>query len=142
MGWFFGFKLHLVLYHRGELIAAKMTSGNVDDRTPVSDLVNNLQGLIFGDKGYIDTKLFHRLYQKGLKLVTGLKKNMKGALMPLEEKIFLKKRSVIESVNGLLKETFQLVHTRHRSIFNAFVHICSTLIAYILRAKKPSIKFS
>jgi hypothetical protein len=62
--------------------------------------------------------------------------------MPLEEKIFLKKRSVIESVNGLLKETFQLVHTRHRSVLNSFVHICSTLIAYILRAKKPSIKFS
>jgi hypothetical protein len=142
MGWFFGLKLHLVMNYKGELIAAKLTPGNVDDRAPVPELVKNLQGLIFGDKGYIDTKLFHRLYEQGIKLVTGLKKNMKGALMPLEEKIFLKKRSVIESVNGLLKETFQLVHTRHRSVWNAFVHISSTLIAYILRSKKPSINFS
>lgn len=142
MGWFFGFKLHLVINHKGQLLAAKLTPGNTDDRAPVTDLVASLTGILFGDKGYISSALFQQLYQQGVKLVTGIKKNMKNILLPLEEKIFLRKRSVIETVNGVLKESFQLVHTRHRSVFNALVHICSTLVAYALRPKKPSIKFS
>lgn len=139
MGWFFGFKLHLIITEKGELVAAGLTPGNVDDRAPVRDLSQKLQGLMFADKGYIGQELFEDLLQKGLKLVTGLKKNMKNKLMILNEKMLLRKRSIIETVNGLLKENFQISHTRHRSSANALVHIVSTLVAYCFKTNKPRI---
>lgn len=140
MGWFFGFKLHLIINENGDLLAATITPGNVDDRAPVRHMAQKLMGLLFGDKGYIDKHLFADLYEKGLKLVTGIKSKMKDKLMPIKEKILLRKRSVIETVNGVLKETMQISHTRHRSIINGFIHIISTLVGYTLRTKKPKIK--
>ena len=141
MGWFFGLKLHLVINERGEMMSACLTPGNVNDRTPVHQIVSRLKGLLFGDKGYISQKLFDALYDKGLKLVTGIKKNMKNKLMTLKEKVLLRKRPVIESVNEVLKHHFQIAHSRHRNPINAFVHIMSTLVAYALKPSKPSIKF-
>lgn len=32
-GWFFGFRLHVVINHPGEIISAHLTSGNIDDST-------------------------------------------------------------------------------------------------------------
>lgn len=141
MGWFFGFKLHLIINEKGDLLNAQLTPGNVDDRKPVRRMVHRLKGLLLADKGYIDKHLFQDLHENGLKLVTGVKKNMKNKLMDLNEKILLRKRSIIETVNGVLKTDFQLVHTRHRSFVNGFIHIFSTLIAYCIKSKKPSIKF-
>ncbi|CAO5682425.1 MAG: IS982 family transposase ISWpi16 [Holosporales bacterium] len=135
MGWFFGFKLHLVINEKGQLLACDLTPGNVDDRKPVRNMVKSLSGLLLGDKGYIDSSLFKDLYENGLKLVTGIKKNMKNILMNVKEKILLRKRSILETVNGALKTDFNLVHTRHRSPTNAFVHIFSTLVAYSLKSK-------
>jgi hypothetical protein len=140
MGWFFGFKLHLVINEKGELLNALLTPGNVDDRKPVREMTTKLVGLLFGDKGYIDNDLFHDLYERGLKFVTGIKKNMKNKLVVLQEKTLLRKRSIIETVNGVLKEDFQISHTRHRSFVNGFIHIFSTLVAYIFKSKKPAIK--
>ena len=140
MGWFFGFKLHLIITENGDLLAATLTPGNVDDRSPVRDMTQKLRGLLFGDKGYIDKHLFADLYERGLKLVTGIKSKMKNKLIPIKEKILLRKRSVIETVNGVIKETMQISHTRHRSTINGFIHIISTLVGYSLRTKKPKIK--
>lgn len=142
MGWFFGLKLHLIINEKGGLLSAQLTPGNVDDRKPVEQMTTKLVGLLFADKGYIDEKLFHALYERGLKLVTGIKKSMKNKLLSMREKILLRKRSIIETVNGVLKENFQISHTRHRSFVNGFIHIFSTLIAYSLKSTKPSINFS
>lgn len=142
MGYFFGFKLHLVINEKGELLNVALTSGNVDDRKPVRAMTKNLVGLLFGDKGYIDQKLFNDLIQRNLKLVTGIKANMKNKIMILKEKILLRKRSIIETVNSVLKKDFQISHTRHRSFLNGFIHIFSTLIAYVFKSKKPTIKFN
>jgi transposase len=142
MGWFFGFKLHLVINEKGDLLKVLLTPGNVDDRKPVKIMTTKLVGLLFGDKGYIDQDLFHDLYESGLKFVTGIKKNMKNKLMSWREKILLRKRSIIETVNGVLKEDFQISHTRHRSITNGFIHIFSTLVAYVFKANKPTIKLN
>ena len=100
---------------------------------------DNNKGLLFGDKGYISKPLFLALYKQGLKLVTGVKKGMKNCLLSLEEKIFLRKRSIVETVFDYLKNKLQLEHSRHRSPVNAFIHIIATLIAYQLNTKKPSI---
>jgi hypothetical protein len=142
MGWFFGFKLHLIINENGEFLHALLTPGNVDDRKPVRQMTDKLTGLLFGDKGYIDHALFRDLFERGLKLFTGIKNNMQNKLLILREKILLRKRSIIETVNGVLKEDFQIRHTRHRSFINGFIHIFSTLVAYSLKSKKPSIKFN
>jgi transposase len=139
MGWFFGFKLHLVIDGKGEIINALLTPGNVDDRKPLEELMSSFQGLIFGDRGYISKDMFTKFYEKGIKLVTGLKKGMKNFLTPLREKILLRKRSIIETVFGYLKNTMMLEHSRHRSPQNFLVHILSTIVAYQLTEKKPSI---
>lgn len=139
MGWFFGFKLHLIINDQGGLVAVKVTPGNTDDRTPVPEMVENLFGKLFGDKGYISQELFESLYQKGIALVTGIKKNMKNKLMPILDKILLRKRSIIETINDQLKNISQIDHTRHRSFFNFMVNIVCGLITYTFRDKKPSI---
>ena len=51
--WFYGFKLHLAINHRGELLNVALTTGNVDDRKPVRELLKGQSGQFFGDKGYI-----------------------------------------------------------------------------------------
>lgn len=139
MGWFFGLKLHLIINDKGELLNAKLTPGNVDDRKPVRSMTSRIIGLLLGDKGYIDKVLFQDLYERRLKLVTGIKATMKNKLMPLSEKILLRKRPIIETVNGIIKCDFQISHTRHRSFINGFIHIFSTLVAYTLKSNKPHI---
>ena len=141
MGFFYGFKLHLVINEKGEFIALKMTKGNVDDRVPVLDLTRDLTGFIYADKGYIKQNLFINLYERGLKMVHGIKKNMPNKLIDLNEKILLRKRNIIETVFDYLKNKMNLEHTRHRSPINAFVHILSTFISYCFKKNKPSINY-
>ena len=140
MGWFFGFKLHIVINDKGELMAFKITKGNVDDRNPVPDLTKGLIGKLVGDKGYISNNLFLELWEDGLQLITKIKKNMKNKLIPLIDKILLRKRAVIESVNDQLKNISQIEHTRHRSVWNFACNMIAGLCAYSLQPKKPSIR--
>lgn len=140
MGWFFGFKLHIVINDKGELMAFKITKGNVDDRKPVPVLVKGLVGKLIGDKGYISNNLFLQLWDDGVQLITKIKKKMKNKLMPLVDKFLLRKRAVIESVNDQLKNISQIEHTRHRSVWNFACNIIAGLCAYSLQPKKPSIR--
>lgn len=138
-GWFFGFKLHLVINDQGELLAWMLKTGNIDDRKPVKKLCEDIQGLLVGDKGYLSSKLFKELYSIGLKLITKIKAKMKNVLLDIFEKFLLKKRSVIECVNQHLKETCQIEHTRHRSKTNFILNLMSGLSAYCLSSLKPSL---
>jgi hypothetical protein len=138
-GWFFGFKLHLITNDRGELLNVCFTAGNVDDRKPVEALAQNLFGKLFGDKGYISKKLFERLFLRGVRLITRLKGNMKNGLMPLMDKLLLRKRAIIETIIDQLKNISQIEHSRHRSVVNYFADIVTGLIAYTYREKLPSL---
>ena len=137
MGWHYGFKLHLIINDRGELLAFKLTPGNTDDRKPVPDLTKDLVGKLFGDRGYISQKLFEELYERGLQLITRYKKKMKQKLVKLIDKILLRKRSLIETVNDQLKNISQIEHSRHRSVWNFLVNLFAGLIAYTYLPKKP-----
>jgi IS5 family transposase len=139
VGWYFGFKLHLIVNDQGELLAFKLTPANTDDRKPVPDLAQDLLGKLFGDRGYISQALFEQLYERGLQLITKSKKNMKNRLVKLIDKILLRKRALIESINDQLKNICQIEHSRHRSMFNFLVNLLAGLIAYTYQEKKPSL---
>jgi hypothetical protein len=142
MGWFYGFKLHLVCNDRGELLSFCLTPGNVDDRNPevLKVMTKKLFGKLFGDKGYISATLFEVLFNEGVHLVTGLKSNMKNRLMPLYDRIMLRKRSVIETINDELKNICDIEHSRHRSVHNFIINLIGALGAYCFFDKKPAIK--
>jgi hypothetical protein len=140
--WFYGFKLHFIINDQGALLAVQLTSGNVDDRTPVPALAEGLWGKLFGDRGYISQPLLERLQGAGVQLITKLKRRMKNKLMPLLDKVLLRKRMLIESVGEQLKHVCQISHTRHRSVNNAFVHILAALVAYTWYERKPTLHFT
>ena len=139
MGWFFGFKLHLVVNDCGELLAFYVTPGNVDDRQPVPHLARRLFGKLFGDKGYISQPLADQLLEQDVQLITGLRKNMKNRLLTLFDKLMLRKRALIETITDQLKNISQVAHTRHRSVNNFLVNLVGGLIAYAHQPKKPSL---
>ena len=138
--WFFGFKLPLVVNDRGEWLNILLTPGNTDDRTPVPKLLQQLFGKVFADKGYVSQKLAKQLLKTtGIQLITQLKRNMKQRLMRLNDRLLLRKRSIIETLIDQLKNISQIEHSRHRSPVNCFVNILGGLIAYSHQPKKPSI---
>lgn len=138
-GWFFGFKLHIVVSGLGELLSFSFSLGNTNDRTPVPELCKKLFGKLFGDKGYLSQKLFEDLFKKGVQLITNIKSNMKNKLIPIFDKLVLRKRFIIETIFDLLKNEFHLEHSRHRSPKNFVVNILGVLAAYCLRPHKPEI---
>jgi len=141
VGWFYGFKLHLVINDRGELLAFCLTPGNLDDRKPVPHLVRRLFGRLFGDKGYISAALAERLFlDQGLRLITKLRKNMRNILMSLADHLLLRKRALIETIIDQLKNVCQIEHSRHRSPINFCVHLLAGLVAYCHQPKKPSLR--
>jgi hypothetical protein len=137
VGWFFGFKLHLVINECGELLGVRLTPGNCDDRRPVPALVKDLRGRLVGDKGYISGALTALLCEQGLRLVTKVKSNMRQKFLPVFDKLLLRKRAIIETVIDQLKNISQVEHSRHRSVMNFVVNVVAGLIAYTFREKKP-----
>ena len=139
LGWCYGFKLHLLINDVGELLACRLTAANVDDRVPVPALVAKVRGRVFGDRGYISQALFATLSSRGVQLITKLRKDMKKKLLPMLDKLLLRKRSLIETVNDQLKNISQIEHSRHRSVTNFLVNLVAGLIAYTHQPKKPSL---
>ncbi|MDR2009002.1 MAG: IS982 family transposase [Bacteroidales bacterium] len=141
MGWFYGFKLHLVCNEKGELLSFYLTKANVDDRNPkhIKLLCKQLFGKLFADKGYIGQALWQMLFEDGIQLFTKLRKNMKGHIMSLRDKIILRKRAIIETINDELKNHCQIEHSRHRGINNFIMNILSALTAYCFFPKKPAL---
>ena len=137
--WFYGFKTHLIFNDQGEFLAFRFTPGNTDDREPVPDMVKDIFGKLFGDKGYISQNLFDLLFAQDVQLVTKIKRNMKNKLMPLFDKLMLRKRAIVETIHDQLNNISQIQHTRHRSVANFLVNVIAALIAYTHKEKKPSL---
>lgn len=138
VGWFFGLKIHIVINNVGELIAFKITRGNISDVTASESLLQMLKGIAFGDKGYISKALFARLLKNGLKLITRTRKNMKPIHYAPFEKQLLNQRGIIETVINHFKHHYHIWHTRHRSIINAMTHLMAAIAAYSIEPLKIS----
>lgn len=142
MGWFYGFKLHLVINHHGEIMSFCLTRGNASDGSVVRKLMSNLSGLGAGDKGYLGKKLADDLAQHGLRFITKVRKNMKKRMHSAFEKFFLGQRGIVETIIDQLKNLYHVEHSRHRSPFNFLVNTIGALIAYAWRPNKPKIKMN
>lgn len=142
MGWFYGFKLHLICNEKGELLNFMFTPGDIDDRKPLEykSFIQEIYGRLVGDKGYIKKELFERLFVDGIQLITKLKSNMKGAIMTVSDRLLLRKRAIIETVNDELKNIAQVEHSRHRSFDNFVVNMLGAIAAYCFFPKKPTIQ--
>jgi transposase len=142
MGWFYGFKRHIIVNSRGELLRLRLTPGNTNDRKPMPEMCDGLFGQLFADKGYIAQWLTKALADKGIQLVTTLKKNMKPVSRTNFEKAILRRRSLIETVFDELKNLCQIEHTRHRSVSNFLVNLMAGIVAYCLSDTKPSLNLA
>ena len=144
MGWFFGFKIHLIINDKGEILSFCFSRANVDDRDTkiMAIMTKEVFGKLFGDRGYIDQKLAEYLWNDGVELIYKRRKNMKSMNLSDTDKILLRKRALIETVNDELKNICSIQHTRHRSLQGFLNNALSALIAYQSFDKKPSIKIS
>ena len=150
MGWFYGFKLHLIVNDQGDLLALQLTPANTDDRKPVPQMATRLWGKLVGDRGYLSKALSEQLFAQGLQLmaadrplpITPIRKNMKNQLVVLEDKLLTRKRFIIETIVAQLKNISQIEHTRHRSTTNFLVNLVAGLIAYTWQPNKPSLSLS
>jgi Transposase DDE domain len=139
MGWFYGFKLHLMVNDEGELLAFRVTTAEVNDQGPVGRMARGLWGQLFGDRGYISRALHQALWSQGLALITLCRRNMKPRLMRLWDRLLLRQRFLIETINDQLKNISQIEHSRHRSLIGFMVNLVGGLIAYTFQPKKPSL---
>ena len=144
MGWFFGFKLHLIINDKGELLSFYLTKGNVDDRNIelMTAMTKEVFGKLFGDKGYISKALAELIFQDGIQLITKVRKNMKQQNLSDVDAILLRKRALVESVNDELKNICKIEHTRHRSVKGFLVNLIAGLTAYCFFPKKPSLNIT
>jgi hypothetical protein len=140
MGYFFGFKLHLIVNQYGELVRVSLSKGNRADNNPelLKALFAGLQGTFYGDKGYI-TSLKNYFEQQNIRIITKVRKNMKEPKMSKEEAFFLAKRGIIESVLDRMKNFCQIEHSRHRSPKNFLMNLWAGIVAYTFLDKKPAI---
>jgi hypothetical protein len=126
-----------VFNHQRQIVALKLTPGNVNDTTPVPDLTQDLIGKLFGDKGYVGKDLAQTLLRRGLALMTRVRRNMKRLPVSFLDKALLQGRNIVETIIGHIKEFSSLRLPKHRSVFNAFTHIIAAIIAYQINPLPP-----
>lgn len=138
LGWFYGFKLHLICNDGGEILNITITPGDVDDceSLKIKSFVEFIYGKLVGDKDYIGNPLFSKLFIDGIQLITKLKNNMKVGVRSMCNRILLRKRAIIETINDELKNIAQIEYSRHRSFPNFVVNLIGRIAAYCLFPQK------
>jgi hypothetical protein len=139
-GWFYGLKAHLLVNNVGQIVQFVITSANFADnnKAVLDKLLAHIQGKCFADKGYL-TKFFEHFLQKGVQIITKIRSNMKNSLVQMSDKLWLRKRAIIESINDILMSVLDIDHTRHRSPWNAIIHAIAGITAYSYYPTKPSV---
>jgi hypothetical protein len=142
MGCFYRFKLHIITNFKGEIVAAKLTTGNIHDTKPVRELATRLIGKLYADKGYISKNLKADLLDNDIELVTNLRKNMKAKALYLWDRAMLSRQFIIEPINEQLKNISQIEYSRHRSSNGFILNLLGGLVAYCLKNNKPTLNLT
>jgi IS5 family transposase len=131
-GWWYGFKLHLQCDEEGRVLGLRVTAGNVDDRRVLDQMTAWMaSGILVGDAGYVSAAKAEELGARGVKLVTGIRKNMKK-LATAFDLACLRARRRVEEVFGFLKCSFGLVRSTHRAPYALPIHLLACVLAYCL----------
>jgi Transposase DDE domain len=139
MGWFYGFQLHLLVNDEGELWAFRVTTAEGNDQGPVGRLARGWWGQLLGARGDISQALHKALWAQGLALITRIRRNLKPRLLRLWDRLILRKRFLIETINDQLKNISQIEPSRHRSLTGFMANLVGGLLAYTFQPKKPSL---
>jgi hypothetical protein len=128
--------------YQGEIVAAEVITGNVHDTQPVEELAQGLTGKLYSDKGYLSKALEANLFDKGVALITTVRKNRKAKAISLWDRVMLWKRFIIETINDQLKNISYIEHSRHRSMSGFMLNLLGGLVAYCLKENKPSLNLT
>jgi hypothetical protein len=139
LGWFFGFKRPRIVKDEGALLAFRLPPGHVDARQPVARLAAGLRGQLCGARGYSSQAFHDVLRSHGLTLLTNIRRHMNNRMRRLGDKLLLRQRALIETINDQLKNMSQIEHTRHRRMPGFMVNLVAALVAYSFRPNKPSL---
>lgn len=141
-GWFYGFKLHLIVNRACEIVSALVTPGNVADVTALFPLFQRhpVQGKLFGDRGYISEAYKQLLGSRQCEMITRARANMTQPVFSPEDEHYMCQRNLIETVNSQLKDDLGIEHSRHRSWRGYIAHVYASLIAYQCVTTKAKIK--
>jgi IS5 family transposase len=115
---FYGFQGHLLISLSGAITAFSLTAANVDEREALWELLQDIRGLLIGDKGYISKPLHEELLSRGIDLETALRENMKDDRDPRFVKRLVSVRRQIETVIGQLSERFHIEKVRARDLWH------------------------
>jgi hypothetical protein len=129
MGWFYGFKLHIICNELMQILNLKITAGNVDDRKGLAMIWNDIFGMIIADAGYIGKDWQAKAFSLNKCLLTGVKANMKK-LMTETEEYMLHLRQRVECVFSVLKLRFGMENTLPRSPLGYLAHYIWSITAY------------
>ena len=136
-GWYWGFKLHLIINHDMEIESIKISDGSTSDIDALEgDFIDGIRGWLVGDKGYIGQKKAQELAAQGIKLITRTRKNMrKVPALPIHNYL-LSKRQAVESTFSYLKYRLSVLSSYARSVEGFFVNVFSAIVTYSLNLKK------
>jgi transposase len=132
MGWYYGFKLHLVVDKDGLILAWRITTATVDDRKVLALVWHELTSMIVADAGYLGSNWQEAAADLHLILLTGIKKIMRKLMIRWQHAL-LKARQIVETVFSVVKFRLGMDSTLPRSAMGYFAHYVWCLLAYQLR---------
>lgn len=135
-GWYFGFKLHLIIDQNMEVVGLCVTDAATKDYNALNGaFVKELFGFLIGDKGYVCKRVASNLAQDGLVLVTKPRKNMKKLPVTKDVLHMLLRREIIENIFSRLKLQFNMVTQFARSLDGFFVQVFGAILTFLIDGK-------
>lgn len=131
MGWFYGFKLHIVCNQLMQILECTILTATVDDRAALELIWAHIFGLIVADAGYLGKNRADKARAHGKILFTAVKANMKKLMTDWQHDL-LKARQIIETVFSVLKLRLGIETSLPRSPLGYFAHYAWCLAAYQL----------
>lgn len=136
-GWYWGFKIHLLINHNMEIESIKLSRGSTSDIDVLEGVfIDGIRGWLVGDKGYISQKKARSLASKGIKLVARSRKNMRKVPALPTHNYLLSKRQSVESVFSYLKHRLSMLNSYARSVESFFMNVFSAIVTYSLKRTK------
>ena len=128
----YGFRGHLLVNDEGLIQSLLLTAANVDDRDPLLGLSATIQGVLIGDKGYIDLQKWQWLWSFGVQLKTPMRKNMKPRSAATASRGQKKRRKIVETVISQLEQRFSIGTVKARDAWRLTNRVTRKVLAHTI----------